>query len=132
MATLMAQLGKKNLDIITIKDTALLRMSFCDDKISKIISNIMDHPQDKHIVYTNYTSSVIPTLETKFTDLSLKVYIISGAIPFDERRDTQKKINSSMDPCVIVLSSVGAEGLNFTNVRFVHIVEPYWYYGRIL
>lgn len=86
MAVLMARLNKKNLDIITIKDTALLRMSFCEDKINKIIENIMMSPTDKHIVYTNYTSSVIPVLELKFSELPLKTYVISGAIPFDDRR----------------------------------------------
>lgn len=33
MTVMMAELGKKDLTILTIKDTALIAMSFCKDKI---------------------------------------------------------------------------------------------------
>jgi hypothetical protein len=30
-----------------------------------------------------------------------------------------------------MISSAIAEGINFRNVRFVHIMEPYWNYSRL-
>ena len=32
---------------------------------------------------------------------------------------------------VILGSAASAEGINFRNIRHVHIMEPYWNYGRI-
>jgi hypothetical protein len=32
---------------------------------------------------------------------------------------------------LILLSSTGAEGLDLKNVRHIHIMEPYWNWGRV-
>ena len=32
---------------------------------------------------------------------------------------------------VVLLSGSGAEGINFKNVRYVHLMEPFWNYSRI-
>ena len=32
---------------------------------------------------------------------------------------------------VIMGSSAAAEGINFKNIKYVHIMEPYWNYGRL-
>jgi hypothetical protein len=81
---IMAELGKKNLNVITIKDTALIAMSFCKDKIHKILSFIEHNSESKHIIYTNYTTFVIPKMEEALKSISFPVHTISGAVTFDE------------------------------------------------
>ena len=61
---------------------------------------------------------------------------IIGSKNVDERYDTIKVVNSpeNIDGNIIkliLISSVGIEGINFENVREVHIFEPYWYMARL-
>jgi superfamily II DNA or RNA helicase len=130
-AAVMDTIKKKNLDIITVKDTPLVSLTFCQDKLAKIIAEINSNKALKQIIYTNYTSENIPKLERALAESGITHYTISGQQSFEERRSIQDQINKSEDPCVVILSSVGSEGLSFINMRIVHIVEPYWYYGRI-
>jgi hypothetical protein len=61
---------------------------------------------------------------------------ITGDMPVAER---QKIVDIYTDPAnahgekilVLLITSTGAESLDLKNVRFVHILEPYWTYGRI-
>lgn len=58
--------------------------------------------------------------------------VISGAVSFDDRKEIEKhanKMNTKVD--LVLVSSTGAEGLNFERRRFVGIMEPYWNYARI-
>jgi superfamily II DNA or RNA helicase len=62
--------------------------------------------------------------------------IISGRIPADDRKHLEDMFNSkdNADGSVISLllvSATGAEGLDLKRVRHIHIMEPYWNYGRI-
>lgn len=127
----MDTIKKRNLDVITVKDTPLVSLTFCKDKLAKIIAEIKSNNTLKQIIYTNYTSENIPKLEHALSEISMRHYTISGQQSFEERRNIQDEINKSPDPCVVILSSVGSEGLSFINMRIVHIVEPYWFYGRI-
>ena len=63
--------------------------------------------------------------------------IISGEVEFENRQKIQNLINNSKNKygefiSIIIVSSTGAEGLNFANLRSVHILESYWNYSRIL
>lgn len=40
----------------------------------------------KHIIYTNYTTFVIPKLSEALTSIGITTHIISGAVAFDERK----------------------------------------------
>ena len=66
----------------------------------------------------------------------LKYAIISGDVPSDDRDAIISKFISDENKNgevikLLMISSVGAEGLDLRNVRSVHIMEPYWNYGRI-
>jgi hypothetical protein len=63
--------------------------------------------------------------------------IISGAVEFEDRQKIQNLINNPKNKygkyiSIVMVSSTGAEGLNFSNLRSIHILESYWNYSRIL
>lgn len=65
-----------------------------------------------------------------------KYAIISGDVPVEDRAALQEIFNSDENKHggridLILLSSTGAEGLDLKNVRHIHIMEPYWNWGRI-
>jgi superfamily II DNA or RNA helicase len=65
------------------------------------------------------------------------IAIISGDVEFENRQKIQNLINDPRNKygeiiSIIIVSSTGAEGLNFSNLRSIHILEPYWNYSRIL
>lgn len=62
--------------------------------------------------------------------------VISGEVSVEDRARLQEMFNSpenihggTLD--LLLLSSTGAEGLDLKNGRHVHIMEPYWNWGRI-
>ncbi len=62
--------------------------------------------------------------------------IISGDVEVEDRTALQDLFNSAQNMHggvidLLLLSSTGAEGLDLKNVRHIHIMEPYWNYGRI-
>lgn len=62
--------------------------------------------------------------------------VISGDIPVEARSKIQEMFNDEANSHggildLIILSSTGAEGLDLKNARHVHIMEPYWNWGRI-
>jgi superfamily II DNA or RNA helicase len=65
------------------------------------------------------------------------IAVISGDVEFENRQKIQNLINDTRNKygdiiSIIIVSSTGAEGLNFSNLRSIHILEPYWNYSRIL
>ena len=61
---------------------------------------------------------------------------ITGGVSAEGRAEVLRVFNGrgNRDGGVIdlvLLSGAGAEGLDFRNVRSIHIMEPYWNYGRI-
>lgn len=65
-----------------------------------------------------------------------KFKIISGEVSPDIRASIIEQFNQSSNSHgeniqILLLSSTGAEGIDLKNVRYVHILEPYWNYGRI-
>lgn len=62
---------------------------------------------------------------------------VSGSVSADERAEILKDFNHKRNMNgeyidMILLSGAGAEGLDLKNVRSIHIMEPYWNYGRII
>src|SRR3989304_943223 len=62
--------------------------------------------------------------------------VISANVHPEDRREIQEMFNSEKNKYgdiinTLLISSTGAEGLDLKNIRNVHILEPYWNYGRI-
>jgi hypothetical protein len=68
---------------------------------------------------------------------SEKVFVfISGQVSSDCRAEiitqfNKRKNRDAEEIDMMLLSGAGAEGLDLKNVRSIHIMEPYWNYGRI-
>lgn len=63
--------------------------------------------------------------------------IISGDVPTEVRakiRDIAADRSNARGQYIslVLVSSTGAEGLDLTNLRHIHIMEPYWTHARIL
>lgn len=63
--------------------------------------------------------------------------VISGEVDVHERKIIEDAYNTKENEhganiAIILLSSTGAEGLDFKNIRHVHIMEPYWTWSRSL
>jgi superfamily II DNA or RNA helicase len=70
-----------------------------------------------------------PTTKKRFA-------IISGDVDVEDRTALQDVFNSAQNMHggvidLLLVSSTGAEGLDLKNIRHIHIMEPYWNYGRI-
>jgi hypothetical protein len=69
-------------------------------------------------------------------DAPRKYAVISGEVDMATRKSIEdvynlvdNKYGGILD--LILLSSTGAEGLDFKNVRHIHIMEPYWNWSRV-
>ena len=64
---------------------------------------------------------------------SQKTYVvISGEVDVEDRTKVQDMFNDPNNPVsLIIVSSTGAEGLDLKRIRHIHIMEPYWNWGRI-
>jgi superfamily II DNA or RNA helicase len=65
-----------------------------------------------------------------------KFAIISGRISPEARERIKEMFNSHENAHggiidLLLISATGAEGLDLKHVRHIHIMEPYWNYGRI-
>lgn len=63
--------------------------------------------------------------------------IISGEVDSDDRIIVQDVFNGSDNQHgeqieLLVVSAAAAEGLDFKNIRHIHIMEPYWNWGRVM
>jgi len=63
--------------------------------------------------------------------VSMTYAIISGAVPSEERSTILSAYNSGDQIKVLLVSSVGAEGLDLKGCRNVFIIEPYWNDARL-
>ncbi len=66
----------------------------------------------------------------------IRFAIIAGDIDIDTRELIQNEFNRVENKHggiidILLISSTGAEGLDLKNIRRIHIMEPYWNYGRI-
>lgn len=68
---------------------------------------------------------------------SKKVFaIIKGGLSQESRNDIERMMQDPLNAhgeylSLVLVSSVGAEGLDFKCIRHVHIEEPYWNYARL-
>ena len=138
----------KNIDKIT--DYHFERLEIFSPKMKKVYENICKHP-GLSVVYSSFVSGeglkifskILEYYEWEKFDIhqtnipeKKKYAIMSGEVATDERDDiiarfiSKDNINGD-NIKLLMISSVGSEGLDLRNVRSVHIIEPYWNYGRI-
>jgi hypothetical protein len=70
------------------------------------------------------------------TKTSKKYLIISGDVKMEQRSAITALFNSKENAhgelcSLLLVSSTGAEGLDLKRLRYIHIMEPYWNWGRI-
>lgn len=98
------------------------------------------HKNQLGIIYSQFVEMGGLRVFARFLDQNGykdKYAIISGDIPADERQRIIDSFNArenmrAENIALLLISSTGAEGIDLKNVRHVHILEPYWNYGRIL
>jgi hypothetical protein len=71
------------------------------------------------------------------TDKVRRYAVISGEVDADDRIIVQDIFNTyenryGLDIELLIVSAAAAEGLDFKNIRHIHIMEPYWNWGRIM
>ena len=75
--------------------------------------------------------------DDKNEDNKKSYILIDGTVPSKIRDTAIDKLNDISNKNgniikIILISATGAEGLNLENVRYIHILEPYWNFGRIV
>ena len=97
------------------------------------ISSINGKPGHKSPTHKSYKHGGVD----KTNQPEIRYYaVISGEVDVEDRTRIQNMFNSEENKHggvidLILVSSTGAEGLDLKNVRHIHIMEPYWNWGRI-
>lgn len=78
-----------------------------------------------------YTPADINGGDATAVDPNRKIFaLISGDVPIEARIAIARAYNlREID--LLIISSTGAEGLDLKRTRHIHIMEPYWNWGRI-
>jgi len=89
---------------------------------------------DDRVVFSR--GSLMPWVSGGAESRPLRYAIIAGDIDIETREKIQNEFNREENKHggvidILLISSTGAEGLDLKNVRKIHIMEPYWNYGRI-
>ena len=108
------------------KGLCIVYSSFVNGEGLKIFSMILKHNGWDEYRANRYNK---PSDKPKFS-------FITGNQNINEISEIMKLFNhkrniNGKDIRLILLSSAGAEGFDFKNVMSVHIMEPYWNFGRI-
>ena len=134
----------KNLTLLSMTD--ILDIKNHSPKMERIYKNMQKH-KGLGVVYSNFVSGeglkiFSMYLEArgyvKFPARGNKVYCqISGDVDVDFRTRILKTFNKSNNRDgeyinLMLLSGAGSEGLDLRNVNHIHIMEPYWNYGKIM
>lgn len=138
----------KHIDKLT--EEHLNNLDVYSPKMNKILENVRKHT-GLSVVYSSFVtgeglrifSMVLIANGWREYDpkkpkrASEKVFVfISGQVSADDRAEILTRFNKrenrdSEEIDMMLLSGAGAEGLDLKNVRSIHIMEPYWNYGRI-
>ena len=92
---------------------------------------------DDAVENLNFSSEIFEYEGGRTVNDSVKKFaIISGDVDVEDRALLQDMLNSDNNKYggiidLILISSTGAEGLDLKNIRHIHIMEPYWNWGRI-
>lgn len=108
-------------------------------KFSAILERVKARQGQLGFVYSQFVGLGGLSVFARFLDQNGyqgRYALITGEVSPDERT---RIINQFCDPAnrhgekitLLLSSSTGAEGIDLKNVRHVHIMEPYWNFGRI-
>lgn len=131
------------------KSNLLTAMYNCSSKILCMIFKMLES-KGPILVHSNYVKmegfDIIKIYLkyfgfTKFTDLKegtdhFRYTEFTGELSMDERKLNKNVFNSKSnmygkDIKIIMISPAGAEGIELSNVRQVHLLEPYWNESRM-
>lgn len=87
-------------------------------------------------IYLKYFNFYSYTVVKKYLENKVGYVEFHGGIPFEERFAGLEAFNKSDNRNgelikIILISPAGSEGLNLSNIRHIHIMEPYWNEVRI-
>ena len=138
----------KHIDKLT--NEHLTNLDIYSPKMKKILDNVKKH-HGLSVVYSSFVTGEGLRIFSKVLMVngwreydprkpkraSEKIFVfISGQVSAEDRDSIifqfNKRENRDGDEIdMMLLSGAGAEGLDLKNVRSIHIMEPYWNYGRI-
>lgn len=138
----------KHIDKLTEKE--LMSLDVYSPKMKKMMENIRKHA-GLCVVYSSFVTGEGLRVFSKVLNAngwreydpkkpkraSEKVFVfVSGQVSAEDRSEILNQFNKRENrDCeeidLMLLSGAGAEGLDLKNVRSIHIMEPYWNYGRI-
>jgi superfamily II DNA or RNA helicase len=138
----------KHIDRLT--DEHLKDLDTYSPKMKKIYENTQKH-EGLCVVYSSFVSGEGLRIFSKVLEANNwkefrphqrkkpgeKTFVfITGQVSAEDRADILKAFNSKRnqygaDIDLLLLSGAGAEGLDLRNVNSIHVMEPYWNYGRI-
>jgi superfamily II DNA or RNA helicase len=139
----------KHIDKLT--DEHLTNLDKYSPKMKKIFDNIKKHP-GLCVVYSSFVtgeglrifSKILMSNgwkeynKTNKKDPSERVFaFVTGNVSADDRAHILSQFNDKSNQYggnidLMLLSGAGAEGLDLRNVMSIHVMEPYWNYGRIV
>ena len=117
-------------------------------KIKRLLVNLANHKNNISLVYSNFIKNGLEIIKSVLLSKGYNEYdhynirynnsfvMITGNVNENERVKLINVFNSKQNKNgkyikIMLLSPTGAEGLDLKNVCSVHILDPYWNYGRI-
>jgi len=98
--------------------------------INNVKNNIIQNPNHKNLIYSNYLDSGILPIAKKLEDEGIKYKLFTGSMNDKEKKEAidlynKDKINA------LLISGSGAEGIDLKNTGSIHILEPHWNKNKI-
>ena len=117
-------------------------------KIERLMANLVKTKNKLNLVYSNFIKNGLNIVKMALLENGYFEYdhynirydksfvMITGDVTEQDRVKLINVFNSSANKNgkyikIMLLSPTGAEGLDLKNVRTVHVLDPYWNYGRI-
>ncbi|HEU0068842.1 MAG TPA: helicase-related protein [Nitrospiraceae bacterium] len=110
----------------------------CSTKITAVVAFLMERSTRPCIVYSQFLEyGLLPLLDQLKAAGEPACEIMSGKASADERADVERRFNSNENVNgkvirFLLLSAVGAEGLNLHRVQYAIALEPYWLNTRLI
>lgn len=108
-------------------------------KYEALLARVREHPRTLGMVYSQFVGIGGLASLARFLDqngFAGKHATVSGVVSIEERANIIERFCArenlhGENIALLLVSSTGAEGIDLKGVRHVHILEPYWNYGRI-
>jgi len=106
-------------------------------KYDKLLRNLKKYPDTLSMIHSFFVNDYgIKLLENILKYKGYRVGVITGKVTSDEQKVILDKFNSYSNKNgkhiqILLLSSVGSEGINLSNITNIHILEPFWNFSKI-